>query len=78
MLRRENRTSWDLKFMPAANLTIPPPILHGPTLEEVVYANRQANHFNDSSHVHLNSTTLAYVDEETGEIFNSPPAPAVR
>ena len=78
MLRRENRTSWDLRFMPATRHTIPPPILHGPTLEEVVYANKHTNCLNDNLHVHQNSTTRAYLDEETGEIFDCPTAPAIK
>ena len=78
MLRRENRTSWDLKFMPAANHTIPPPILHGPTLEEVVCVNNQAKVFHASSCVKQTSVMQGYIDEETGEIFDCLPAPAIK
>lgn len=77
MLRRENRTSWDLKFMPVTRCPIPPPILHGPTLEEVVRTNKRVDYLNDKLHVHRNSTTRTYVDEETGEIFDCPSAPAI-
>lgn len=77
MYHRPQRTCWDPRFVVSRFPQPPPPELRGPTLAEVIAANRLVSISPAKIHHSSSPSTHTYIDDETGEIFDCPPAPPV-
>ena len=83
MFHRPRRTCWDPNIAVARSPRAPVPELHGPTLAEIVAANKLSRPL--SAEAVISEVTSqedvesqGYIDNETGEIFACSVAPAVK